>query len=141
MREKITIEEFMKKHKMKKKDFANFLGISPPRLAGCLNQGKAFTKKARAILEANNIEYQSYLQETKKTTEKQLDFENYFERGVVTDYCHSKEDCGKYYCYTERQVDFITSYFNKKKVPYYSFFKEYYWIVKFDRNEDFEVMQ
>ena len=117
----------MKKHNMKKKDFANFLGISPPRLAGCLNQGKAFTKKARAILEANNIEYQSYLQET----EKQLDFENYFERGVVTDYCHSKEDCGKYYCYTERQVDFITS----------SFFKEYYWIVKFDRNEDFEVMQ
>ena len=141
MREKITIEEFMKKHKMRKKDFANFLGISPPRLAGCLNQGKAFTKKARAILEANNIEYESYKLKEEKKEEKEVDFENYFERGLVTNFCHSKEECGEYYCYNKRQVNFITSYFNKKRVAYYSFFKEYYWVIKFDRNEDFEVMQ
>ena len=60
MRKKITIEEFMKKHKMKKKDFASFLGITPMQLSRCLNQGKSFTKKARAMLEANNIEYESY---------------------------------------------------------------------------------
>ena len=141
MREKITIEEFMKKHKMKKKDFASFLGITPMQLSGCLNKGKAFTKKARAILEANNIEYESYKQEKEKNKEQEFDFENYFERGLITNFCHSKEDSGEYYCYTERQVNFITSYFNKKKIAYYSFFKEYYWVVKFDRNADFEVMQ
>ena len=141
MRKKITIEEFMKNHKMKKKDFASFLGITPMQLSGCLNRGKSFTKKARAILEANNIEYESYKLKEEKKEEKEVDFESYFERGLVTNFCHSKEECGEYYCYNKRQVNFITSYFNKKRVAYYSFFKEYYWVIKFDRNEDFEVMQ
>jgi plasmid maintenance system antidote protein VapI len=141
MREKITIEEFMKKNKMKKKDFASFLGLNPAQLSRCLNQGKSFTKKTIRILEANNIEYESYKLKEEKKEEKEVDFENYFERGLITNFCHSKEDSGEYYCYTERQVNFITSYFNKKKIAYYSFFKEYYWVVKFDRNEDFEVMQ
>lgn len=140
MRKKITIEEFMKQHQMKKKDFASFLGISHPRLSGCLNQGKTFPKKAKAILEANNIEYENYERELKSSKDQDIDFENYFEKGLVTDFCHSKEGCGEYHCYSERQVNFITTYFNKKKVAYYSFFKDYYWVVKFDRNEDFEVV-
>ena len=140
MPEKITIEEFMKKHNMKKKDFASFLGISPSRLSESLNQGKTFSKKARAILEINNIEYESYKKETEKHQEKEIDFENYFERGMITDWCHSKEERGEYYCYNEGQVNFITSYFDKKKVAHYSFFKEYYWVIRFDRNEDFGVM-
>ena len=70
----------------------------------------------------------------------EIDFENYFERGMITDWCHSKEERGEYYCYNEGQVSFITSYFDKKKVAHYSFFKEYYWVIRFDRNEDFGVM-
>ena len=141
MSKKITVEEFIKKHKMKKKDFASFLGISPAQLSRCLKQGKPFTKKAIAILENNNIEYKKHeLEEKEKEEKKEVDFENYFERGLITNFCHSKEDCGEYHCYNKKQVDFITSYFNKRRVAHYSFFKEYYWVIKFDRNEDFGVM-
>ena len=141
MSEKITIEEFIKKHKMKKKDFASFLGISPAQLSRCLKQGKPFSKKAIAILKNNNIEYESHeLKEKEKEEKKEVDFENYFERGVITNFCHSKEDRGEYHCYNKNQVDFITSYFNKKRVAHYSFFKDYYWVIKFDRDEDFGVM-
>ena len=71
MPEKVTIEEFIKKHKMKKKDFASFLGISPAQLSRCLKQGKPFTKKAIAILENNNIEYKKReLEEKEKEEEK-----------------------------------------------------------------------
>lgn len=124
----MTVEQYIESNGMTQKAFCQLTGIPMSSLSNYLTQnGNISTKYAKRLKELG-IEYDA-------KSEKRMNGFDHF-KAMVQYTVNGTNLKDTFYCYSEEQINYMTEYLNKKKIAYYSYLKDYYWVVKYDKREE-----
>lgn len=123
----MTVEQYIESSGMTQKAFCQLTGIPASSLSNYLYNGKGIHKKYFERLQELNIECEG-------KSEKQLTGFDHFRNAVH--YAINGAKTETLYCWNTEQIKYLTNLLNEKKIAYYSYFKDCYWVVKYDKREE-----
>lgn len=125
----MTVEKYLETNNMTQTEFSKISGIPIVAINRHLKQNKKFHPKYFKSLENLGIEFEV-------KGDKELTGFDYFRNGVRYSLAWDRQ--GTFFCYTEEQVNHVTTKLNEKKIAYYSYFKDCYWVINWDKRAEWE---
>ena len=124
----MTIVEYLETHKMKQVELAKLSGVPVGSINRHIHHGNNFAKKYADKLEKLGIECNT-------KAEKDLSGFDHFRNGLRY-MLNSDKKADVIYCWSKEQVDYATQRLNSRKIAYYCYYKDCYWVIHYDKNLD-----
>lgn len=132
----MTIQEYLSEHNMTQAQFSRMVGISFPAINKSIRHGSGFSKENVAKLKQFGVEApvqrRGRVKGEHKNKKNKFDGFSYFEDNFLTQLSSVTEDV--VYCWSKRQVDYVTQLLNSRKIAYYCYHKDCYWVVHYDKS-------
>lgn len=130
----MTLLEYLEKNNMTKSELAKISGVSLPSLYSYLRKGSNLSPKNVEKLKALGIKCTTRDYSETETNNRLQGFELF--KYAFNDMLKSKSS-DVFYCLNKKEIDYATNRLNEKKIAYYSYFKDYYWVIKYDKYADY----
>ena len=126
----MTLVEYLEVNKMTQVELAKLTGVPVESINRHINHGGGFSPKYTHALEVLGIEF-------KLKREKELNGFDHFKNALQYTLDATKK-ADVIYCWTNEQVDYATKCLNRRKIAYYSYYKDCYWVIHYDKSLDIE---
>ena len=130
----MTLSEYLDVNNMTKTEFSKLTGIHITELSRYISKKRKVSAKNLEKLNKLGI-IVDWGMESKR--EKELSGFDYFRHGVRYALDSAKKS-DTFHCWTTEQFEFVCGTLNRRKIAYYSYFKDCCWFVKYDKTEEFE---
>lgn len=127
----MTVEEYLKVNNLRQYQLSDILGISLASLNDFINGKKpSLPKTCEMKLKELGIECEVGLRNSTPMTGF-----DYFKSSIMYA-INSPVLKDVLYCFTDEHIEFVCNVLRDKKIPYYCYFKDDCWVVKYDKRED-----
>ena len=126
----VTLVEYLEVNNMKQVELAKLTGVPVESINRYIKHGGGFSPKYTHALRAFGIEI-------KGKNEKELNGFDHFKNALQYTLNATKK-ADVIYCWTNEQVDHATKCLNRRKIAYYSYYKDCYWVIHYDKSLDVE---
>ena len=126
----MTLVEYLQTHNMKQIELSALSGVPVSCINRHIHKGTGFSAEYMSKLEKLGIEFADKTEDPKG--EKLLSGFDYFKNGIRY-MMNTGKKADSIHCWTEEQVDYVTNYLNHRKIAYYCYYKDCYWVINYDK--------
>lgn len=126
----VTLVEYLEVNKMTQVELAKLTGVPVESINRYINHGGGFSPKYTHALRTVGIDI-------KNKREREINGFDQFKFSVQYTLNATKK-ADVIYCWTNEQVDYATKCLNRRKIAYYSYYKDCYWVIHYDKSLDIE---
>lgn len=130
----MTLLEYLEKNDMTKSELSRISGVSLPCLYNYLGKRSNLSPKNVELLRALGIEcsIRDHVKTGVNNRSEGFELFKYAFNAML-----KEKSSDVFYCLNKKEIDYATNRLNEKKIAYYSYFKDYYWVIKYDKYADY----